>query len=101
YQLPHYIFVAFPLAAIITAKFLRDLLQDGKYLKLGRVMRPVMVIVPGLLFVGVLLILSVTFPANAFWFAALVIAVMVWSWFTWRGNRRQTLFMPAAMGMIL
>ncbi len=101
YQLPHYIFVAFPLAAIITAKFLRDLVQDGKYPKLRKVMKPVMMIVPALLFVGVLLILSVTFPASAFWFAALLIAVMVWSWFTWKGNRRQILFMPAATGMIL
>ena len=31
YQLPHYIFVVFPLAAIITAKFLYQLIYEAKY----------------------------------------------------------------------
>lgn len=101
YQLPHYIFVAFPLAAIVTAKFLRDLLQDGKYPTMMRIMRPVMVVVPALMFVGVLLILSVTFPAGGLWFAALFLAVAVWVWFTRKSAPAHMLFMPAAMGMIL
>ncbi len=102
YQLPHYIFVAFPLAAIITAKLLRDLLEDGKYPKLYRVMKPVMLIVPVLLFTGVLLILTITFPAGALWLSALLLAVIVWAWLVVRkDNRQQAIFMPAATGMIL
>ena len=34
YQLPHYIFVAFPFAAIITARFINDLLSEKKHLKI-------------------------------------------------------------------
>ncbi len=63
YQLPHYIFVVFPLAAIMTAKLLKDFLDDGKYPKLYRILKPVMITVGGLLFVGLFLIITITFPA--------------------------------------
>ena len=38
YQLPHYIFVVFPLAAIITAKFVYTLLYQNQYPKLAKVL---------------------------------------------------------------
>ncbi|PZF72820.1 ArnT family glycosyltransferase [Taibaiella soli] len=78
YQLPHYIFVAFPLAAIMTAKLLRDFLALGKYQKLYKVMRTFMFVVGALLWVGVLLILTVTFPAGWIGIAAWVISVGIW-----------------------
>ena len=34
FQLPHYIFVAFPFAAIITARFINDLLSENKHKKI-------------------------------------------------------------------
>ncbi|UAY51473.1 ArnT family glycosyltransferase [Ferruginibacter albus] len=39
YQLPHYIFVVFPFAAIITAKFLYQLIADKKYPVLGKALQ--------------------------------------------------------------
>ncbi|XZF13113.1 glycosyltransferase family 39 protein [Chitinophagaceae bacterium MMS25-I14] len=78
YQLPHYIFVAFPLAAIMTAKLLRDFLEQGKYQKLYRVMKTVMYVAGALLWVGVLLILTITFPAG--WVGILLWAVSVAIW---------------------
>lgn len=61
YQLPHYIFVAFPLAAIVVAKLLRDF-YTGKYRKLYNVMRPFMAVISSLLFVATLLVVTFVFP---------------------------------------
>ncbi len=102
YQLPHYIFVAFPLAAIIVAKLLKDMLEDGKHQKLYRVMKPVMVVVPVLLLTGVLLILTLTFPAGWLWLFLWIAGVPVWFLFAVRnGGSNQIIFLPAATGMIL
>ncbi len=40
YQLPHYIFVVFPLAAVITAVFLYNLLWENKYAALKKILVP-------------------------------------------------------------
>lgn len=64
YQLPHYIFVAFPLAAIVVAGFLKDLLENAKYPKLYRFMNGLQVGIVTLLFLTTLLLITYVFPAG-------------------------------------
>lgn len=64
YQLPHYIFVVFPLAAIITAKFLSDFIEHKKYSKLFSVFKPLQVFVSVMILVMALLIILIVFPAK-------------------------------------
>lgn len=75
YQLPHYIFVVFPLAAIITAKFLKDIIEENKYIGLYKVLRPFQIVISLLLLIAVLLTLTIVFPTGAIgiilWFAGL------------------------------
>lgn len=51
YQLPHYIFVVFPLAAIITADFLMKLLE-GSYQKLYTILKPTQLVISSLLVIA-------------------------------------------------
>jgi 4-amino-4-deoxy-L-arabinose transferase-like glycosyltransferase len=78
YQLPHYIFVAFPFAAIMCAQLLRDFYALGKYPKLERVLRITMIVAGNLLFTGVLLILMFVFPANIVWFILWGLSLTIW-----------------------
>lgn len=66
YQLPHYIFVVFPLAAIMTAVLLKELLT-GKYPALYRIIRPVQTGIGLLLLIAAALSFTVVFPENGWW----------------------------------
>ncbi|HEX8357124.1 MAG TPA: hypothetical protein VF610_06930, partial [Segetibacter sp.] len=61
-QLPHYIFIAFPLAAIVTANFLHTLLYEAKYPKLQKFLYWFHSILFGLLWVALIFLLSWSFP---------------------------------------
>lgn len=72
YQLPHYIFVAFPLAAVMVAGLFYRFYQERKFLKLARTMEVVQWVACALLMVGALLILLVVFPIGP-------LAFVIWS----------------------
>lgn len=78
YQLPHYIFVAFPLAAIVVASCLEMLYDKAQFQGLKNVLEKVISISGILLLVGVLLILSIVFPAPWYVYAALVLAMSIY-----------------------
>jgi 4-amino-4-deoxy-L-arabinose transferase-like glycosyltransferase len=78
YQLPHYILVAFPLAAIMVAKLLADIIQGGALAKLGRVLGGIQIGVTGLLLFGALLIVTFVFPAGWAVLALWLAAVCIW-----------------------
>lgn len=63
YQLPHYIFVAFPLAAIMTAALIKDF-TEGKYKQLYKISIGVQWFIAIGLIVGVALIMFYVFPAS-------------------------------------
>ncbi len=73
YQLPHYIFVAFPLAAIITSGFFEDLME-GKYQRWLKPLLTFHFVIYLLLWVALFLLLFIPFPElNKMWsWAALV-----------------------------
>ncbi len=99
YQLPHYIFVVFPLAAIVVAAFLREGLQ-GQHVKLTKVLRPVQTGIAALAWVGVLLILTLVFPLGWIGVALWALAVAVWLTITLRAPRGQRAFWACVVAMV-
>lgn len=80
FQLPHYIFVAFPLAAIMTAKFLADVVVEGKASKVYRVFTPIQVGLAALLVVLSLAMIAYVFPANAIWYIVWAVLAAIFSY---------------------
>jgi hypothetical protein len=78
YQLPHYIFVVFPLAAIMTAKLLADMISGSDYQKLQRFMLPAHCVISFLLLLAVLLIIVYVFPAGLLAGGIWVVCIAVW-----------------------
>lgn len=74
YQLPHYIFVAFPLAAIMVAALLKRFF-DGEFPQLYKIFKPLQWVVSFLLLVAVTLIVTYVFPAGVVWLVLLVAAI--------------------------
>lgn len=77
YQLPHYIFVAFPLAAIMVAALLKQFF-DGRYPVLYRVMKYLQLLVGALLLVASLLTFTFVFEAGSVWLVLWVSCVACW-----------------------
>ncbi len=61
YQLPHYIFVAFPLAAIVTGQYLDHITSEGKPMAIAGILQVALVVV---LLVVVAILISWVFPAD-------------------------------------
>jgi len=101
YQLPHYIFVVFPLASIVVAKLVRDFFESGKYLKLSRVFTGIQTGIGALLFVGLLLILTIVFPAGWVGIVLWGMAVGIWAVITFRKGLKAKLVWTSAVAMIL
>ncbi len=78
YQLPHYILVAFPLAAVVVAKLLVNFIHDEQYRRLCRVFASIQTVISLLLLVAALAIISYIFPAGWFAWSLWVVAVLLW-----------------------
>ncbi|HEY9177817.1 MAG TPA: glycosyltransferase family 39 protein [Flavipsychrobacter sp.] len=76
YQLPHYIFVVFPLAAIMVAALLKDFFE-GKYPRLYSIFKPVQWVVAFLLLLVALLLVAYVFPGGAVWIMLWIIAFVL------------------------
>jgi len=77
YQLPHYIFVAFPLAAIMVSRLLQDFFE-GKFSLLYRILLPLQITISGLLLVAALLTFAFVFPGGAVTWIAWSLMVIIW-----------------------
>lgn len=79
YQLPHYIFVVFPLASIMTARLLAMMLNQRQQ-RLYRILLPVQYILGVLLLVAALLTFVVVFKTASFmiWLVVWVILTVFW-----------------------
>lgn len=99
YQLPHYIFVVFPLAAIVVAAFLREGFE-GRFVGLMKVLRPVQTTIAALAWLGVLLILTLVFPLGWIGIALWLAAIVVWLIATMRTPRGQRFFWACVVSMI-
>lgn len=80
YQLPHYIFVAFPLAAIITAQFIAAMMTGTVSPRFLKIIQPTHTVISFLLLLAVLLIITWVFPAG-WWVVSLWVAGAAgWLW---------------------
>ncbi len=78
YQLPHYIFVAFPLAAIVTAASIAGFLQDGQNKMLFKVIAPFFTVIGLLVLIVVLVLIVYVFPAGPGLWVAFGLCLTVW-----------------------
>lgn len=101
YQLPHYIFVAFPVASIMCAQFLRDCYEFDLYPRLSNILTKIMAGAGLLLFIGVLLILLFVFPAAWYWIAMCAIALSVYFFVVLRSDLKGKIIWTAATAIIL
>jgi 4-amino-4-deoxy-L-arabinose transferase-like glycosyltransferase len=99
YQLPHYIFVVFPLAAIIVAAFLKESFEGHRVASM-KVLRPLQVVIAALTWVGVLLILTLVFPVSWLGLALWAMAVITWLVITLRSPRGQKFFWACVAAMV-
>lgn len=79
YQLPHYIFVVFPLAAIMVAALLKDFFESESYRQLHAILKPVQWVLSLLLLIAALLTVAYVFPAGPVWITLWVIALAIWA----------------------
>lgn len=101
YQLPHYIFVAFPLAAILCARLIRDLYELQLYPRLERALSTILLVAGPLLFTGALLILLIVFPAPWYWLVIWALCVTAWAWICFKKKPAGQLLWAGAAAAIL
>jgi hypothetical protein len=101
YQLPHYIFVVFPLAAIITAVFIAKLLEDVRYRTFFKFFNPFQIIVSGLILAAALLTIVVVFPGNTSLVVLWVLAFCAWLYIVLNKKITGKLFWASASAIIL
>src|SRR5690606_31629080 len=77
YQLPHYLFVAFPLAAIMVAKLLRDFFE-GRYTAVYRIIKPTQIVVNALLLIAALMTFVYVFKSSAWTYVVWSVGVVLW-----------------------
>ena len=100
YQLPHYIFIVFPLAAIVTAKLLRDMIEEQKYPRFCRFMAPVQVTISVLLLLATFALITYIFPAHPLIIALWAIGFIVWV-YLFRQKLKGRFFWLSAACMII
>lgn len=86
YQLPHYIFVVFPLAAIVTAHFIFQLLHTPGYQKFSRWVTAFHSMLYAVLWIVLIGLLFWAFPTLPFWvkvLSAIGLVVYIVLLFTW------------------
>ena len=71
YQLPHYIFAGFPFAAIITARFVNDLMTKTDFGKLNSILLSVHFFIFSLIWIALILLMSLCFDSISFVYSIL------------------------------
>ena len=80
YQLPHYIFVVLPFAAIITAKFLVRL-YEGENLRLLKILEKSHFVLFALLHIALIILMTYSFPAPAWLIVLFFIFLAIFYYF--------------------
>lgn len=101
YQLPHYIFVAFPLAAILTAGFLKDVFESGRYKMLFKAMLPLQWIVVAGLMVAALLTIVIVFPGNIGWLVTWILLAVILLFVVFRKQTHPKVFWASVAAIMM
>jgi len=101
YQLPHYIFVVFPLAAIITARLLYELIEEKKYVRLYDFIKPFLTVISFLLLLLILALILYVFPAHPVYILIWCLACITWVYLAFLKNLNGKLLWLSASSMIV
>ena len=101
YQLPHYIFVAYPLAAVVTAKLLWDIIEEERYKVLLRIMQPFHIAISFLLLVASLVLMVYAFPQRPFVLVLWGAGFAVWLFVAFRKALTGKIFWLTSAAMII
>ena len=101
YQLPHYILVAFPFAAIIVAKLLYDFIVAARFQKLSRIFMVIQAGVAFLLMIGVLLITIFIFPEGIIWKMLWAFSFVIWLGLVVKKYRGKILWLSAVTMLLI
>ena len=101
YQLPHYIFIAFPLAAIVTAKLLWDMIEEKKYVKFTNFMRAFQVVIMALIIAATLVLITYIFPAHWLYIVLWAAGLGVWLYLALGKKMAGKFFWLSAAGMVI
>lgn len=97
-QLPHYIFVVYPLAAIITGKFLYDLLYLNKAVKWQKPLYYFHLFIFVLLWIAIIVLTGWVFESVSFLFS--ILAIIGFGLFVWVAAKK-TALIPTALAIAL
>lgn len=101
YQLPHYIFIAYPLTSIFTAKYIHDLIGKDKTKGSARFFRVIQPIVVLLLIMAVFVFITWFFPSRGSVVALWCIAFLSWLYLAYIKNLKGRFFWLSAAGMVV
>lgn len=101
YQLPHYIFVAYPIASIFTAKFIWDITGGNKYKPVLRFMQPFLAVISVLLLAAVLLLMLFAFPQSPVIIATWVLLFAAWLYLAFRKTLTAKIFWLTAGAIVI
>ncbi|MCB0698326.1 MAG: glycosyltransferase family 39 protein [Chitinophagales bacterium] len=101
YQLPHYIFIVFPLAAIMCAALLKRIFEDGQYKGLYKGLKVVQWVVSVGVLTAALLVSTITFPAYSSLFIVWIVIAAIWVYLLFRKDIPHKPIMLSAAAIIL
>jgi 4-amino-4-deoxy-L-arabinose transferase-like glycosyltransferase len=101
YQLPHYIFVAFPLAAIVSARLLYELTEEKKYERLNKFLEPFQSVITLLLLLAAVALVGYAFPSGIFALVLWVLLTVFWMYLAFSKILTGKILLLPAAGMII
>lgn len=99
YQLPHYIFVVLPLAAIMVAALIKRFVA-GAYSTISKLMKPIQVVISALLLIAALATFVFIFRAY-YWVIIWIIGVALILWKVWIKNSSGKMVWISASSIII
>lgn len=101
YQLPHYILVAFPLAAIMVGRLLRHMLVTKTYPRLSQIFTGVQTLISALLLLAALAIITLVFPAGRLVLLLWAAGFALWLFISLKNKKGQRLLWTSVAGIII
>jgi 4-amino-4-deoxy-L-arabinose transferase-like glycosyltransferase len=100
YQLPHYIFVGYPLAAIVTARLLHDLIEDKRYARFYKLASGFQATVSFIILLVTLVLIVYVFPAGPVLVALWVVALCAWLFIAFRRSLKGKILWVSAAAIV-
>ncbi len=100
YQLPHYIFVVFPLAAVMVAVLFRDFFE-GRFPLLRKALQPLQYMISVVLLIAALLTFAYVFEASRWLYVLWVVLMLLWVVLMIRKPLKGKMFWSGALAIMI